>query len=411
MALLRVATVAVGAATALGATFLPLSTGLNGNGGLAIETIGNGLVYFGGQFSTAGGVTVNGIAAWDPVAQTWNALQPGPGVQTFDVRALSFNASTLILGGGFSTISGTTIPANLVGEYDVSTGTWHSIGNVDTGNTGGFVRAVQFTAPFLNRIFAGGLFTGATGAPNATNIAQYDGVAWSEVGAGLDNEVHCITLTTSGVAVGGSFSNTADNGVNLNHVGFWTGTLWVALSDGTARGTDGPVHAIIEAPTASGVGTEIYVAGDFFNAGNTPATSIARYNVGLGVWSTVGTGINSFGFINTMALTASKSHLYVGGSFNTAGGNTSHNLAVWDIVAQTWSAVVATNGEGTSAEVKAIAFLGQDPVPDWALLPGRHAERAVCSCPVQRYRISHALCEPLALLIRFHHGSPDADGA
>src|SRR6516164_7607310 len=49
----------------------PLDTGLNGQvNAVAVASYAGSVVYAGGQFTTAGGVTVNRIAMWD--GSTWN---------------------------------------------------------------------------------------------------------------------------------------------------------------------------------------------------------------------------------------------------------------------------------------------------------------------------------------------------
>jgi hypothetical protein len=69
-------------------------------------------VYAGGDFTTAGGVTANGIARWN--GTSWSAL--GSGVDT-DVQSLAFAPNgDLYAGGYFSTAGGE--PADFIARWD-----------------------------------------------------------------------------------------------------------------------------------------------------------------------------------------------------------------------------------------------------------------------------------------------------
>ena len=87
----------------------------------------------------------------------------------------------------------------------------------------------------------------------------------------------------------------------------------------------------------------LYVAGGFDSAGGKPARNIAMWNDST--WSTLGSGINSFG-VN--CLTGYNGNLYAGGNFDSAGGKPANNIAMWD--GSTWSAV----GNGPNGPVQAL---------------------------------------------------------
>ncbi len=80
-----------------GTEWSALGTGLNGSA-LAIVVSGSD-VYVGGQFSTAGGVTVNQIARWN--GTLWSALGSGT-TSGQDVNALALIGTDLYAGGGLS---------------------------------------------------------------------------------------------------------------------------------------------------------------------------------------------------------------------------------------------------------------------------------------------------------------------
>ncbi|HYF66166.1 MAG TPA: hypothetical protein VD886_25280, partial [Herpetosiphonaceae bacterium] len=77
----------------------------------AVAAGGNGSVYVGGTFTTAGGVTVNRIARWD--GSSWSAL--GGGMNLF-VYALAVGSDgSLYASGNFTTADGVT--ANRVARW------------------------------------------------------------------------------------------------------------------------------------------------------------------------------------------------------------------------------------------------------------------------------------------------------
>ncbi|HEY9049782.1 MAG TPA: hypothetical protein VIN08_27980 [Ohtaekwangia sp.] len=89
---------------------------------------------------------------------------------------------------------------------------------------------------------------------------------------------------------------------------------------------------------------ELYVAGEFTEAGKQPAESIARWNGSA--WHAVGTGLPN----NVFALTEYKGELYAGGTFSTdAADNKKENLFRWD--GKQWTGVAIFNGAITSLAV------------------------------------------------------------
>ena len=112
---------------------------------------------------------------------------------------------------------------------------------------------------------------------------------------------------------------------------YWSGVF-------AANGTNGRVFAL----AADGQGN-LYVGGEFTEAGGLPAKNVARWNNG---WSALGEGIN--GPVNALAID-SNGTVYAGGNFTDAGSVIAANIAAWNGTA--WS----TLGGGTSARVEALA--------------------------------------------------------
>ena len=148
----------------------------------ALAVDASGILYAGGGFTTAGGITVTSIAKWD--GASWSALGSGVG-GIVSVHALALDASgTLYAGGSFTTAGGVTV--NRIAKWDGSS--WSALGS---GVEGG----VSFLGPWeplvrtlaldaSGTLYAGGDFTKAGGI-TAYGIAKWNGRRWSPLGLGL----------------------------------------------------------------------------------------------------------------------------------------------------------------------------------------------------------------------------------
>lgn len=235
-------------------------------------------LYVGGQFTTAGGETVNRIARWDGAG--WAPL--GSGVHG-------------------------TVPPVVVTALAV----------FDDGVGGG---------PAL---YAGGQFTSA-GDATVNGIAKWNGSTWSALGTGVDGHVSALAVFDDGTGggsalyVGGEFN--VAGGVLAHRIAKWNGREWSALGDGM----NASVSALAVFDDGSGGGPALYAAGVFTMSGATPLNRVARWNGST--WSAVGPGFNSV----TNALVVhddglgSGPSLYAGGQFNATGGNQVNRIARWD---------------------------------------------------------------------------------
>ncbi|MEH6679300.1 MAG: PQQ-dependent sugar dehydrogenase [Sediminicola sp.] len=214
-------------------------------------------------------------------------------------------------------------------------GTWANLGN----GTNGVVEAIA--AGSDGRMYVGGQFNNA-GGNSVRNLATYhpnDG--WASFGSGTNGKVNAIAVAPGGnVYVGGEF--TEINGVSVSNIAVWNGSNWAAMGSGT----DGPVAKI----GIDGNGT-VFAGGAFMNAGGTRSNNIARWNGTT--WSALTDAATSTAGTNNeiRAIAFDENNvLYVGGNFDTAGGNSAARIARWN--GSNWSGL----GSGTSGFVQAIAI-------------------------------------------------------
>jgi hypothetical protein len=203
------------------ADWVSLGSGMNGNV-RALAVIGTDL-YAGGYFTTAGGVTANGIAKWNGLA--WSALGSGMSDylsgQSGCVNALAVSGTDLYAGGDFTSAGG--VPANYVAKWDGSA--WSALGSGVSGGLG----AVWALAVSGTNLYATGYFTNAGGVP-ANHIAKWDGSAWSALGSGLDQPAYALAVSGTNLYAG------------AGGVAEWNGNAWSAFG-GSWIGVGPPPYA------------------------------------------------------------------------------------------------------------------------------------------------------------------------
>ncbi|MCP4895549.1 MAG: hypothetical protein GY906_01130, partial [bacterium] len=262
-----------------GASWSPL-TGPSGTGAsssvssLAVFDDGNGeALYVGGSFITAGGLTVNRIAKWD--GASWSPLTGPSGTgASSSVSSLAVfddgNGEALYAGGSFTTAGGVTV--NGVGKWDGAS--WSALtGPAGTGVSTSVSSLAVFDDGNGEALYAGGGFTTAGGV-TVNNIAKWDGASWSALtgptGTGVSNLVLALTVHDDGdgeaLYVGGDF--TSAGYMWVGNIAKWDGVSWSALSSGL----NNRVYAL--AAFDDGSGEALYAGGSFTEAG---ASHIAKW--------------------------------------------------------------------------------------------------------------------------------------
>ena len=331
---------------------------------------GTDLYVGGYFFSSGNGSQVfNNVARYSTTGNQWYALSTGAYIGTTGpVYALvhSTVGYGLYVAGEFATAG--ELQAHNVVMWSTSGGGWSVLGVGTSNGTNGAVLDLGMTAN--GYLYVAGIFDVAgrvltNGGVPANNAARWYGGIWSALGTGLGinggvtsvNAVLVVTIGgTTSVYVGGAFLSVGN--LPANNIARWDGTSWSTLGSGVNNGVIGIVLAL-----ARGPGSEIYVGGVFNQAGSIGVHNVARWSSGSG-WSNMNGGVTG-GSVRALAYNNYDLNLYVGGFFTQAGGSVSvNNIARWNSGggSNSWSALRqgTTQSNGVDGVVTTIAIRDAD---------------------------------------------------
>lgn len=270
-----------------------------------------------------------------------------PGMSFSQVNALLTHEGDLYAAGWVSEAGG--LPISNIARWDGRR--WHPLGS-------GVQGTVYALAWFEGELYVAGRIDRAGGVL-ANGIARWDGTAWNLVGDGMigafgDPMVHALVVFQGALYAGGDFKQAGD--VEVNGLARWDGTAWSSVGDvlSGSYGDAGEIYAL------AADATTLYAGGQFSQIGGAEARSVAAWNGTA--WSALGGGALDDDLVPTVrALALRGDHLYIGGSFERAGGRTVRNLAAWHRATQTWAGFgQGIRGEFSDGEVRAILPLGDD---------------------------------------------------
>jgi uncharacterized delta-60 repeat protein len=300
-----------------------LGTGFNGTiRAIAIQS--DGKILAGGEFSTLNGVTVPSDLIRlnaDGTLDTAFNNNLGTGFDGF-TRAIAVQSDGKILaGGGFTTLNGVTVPADLIRLNSDGTLDTTFNNNLGTGFVGSiFAIAVQSDG----KILAGGGFTTLNGVAVSLDLVRLnsngtlDTAFNTNLGAGSSGSVLALAVQSDGkILAGGGFTQFNGNGVDdlvrLNS----DGTLDTTFNTNLGAGFNGTIDAL--AVQSDG---KLLVGGNFTTLnGVTVPADLVRLNsdgtLDTSFNNNLGTGFD--GTIYAIAI-QSDGKILVGGGFSTLNG-------------------------------------------------------------------------------------------
>lgn len=241
------------------------------------------------------------------------------------VQAVVRAGDTIYIGGHFDRVGPRTGPGvelALDGSQNSGLPEISGAGPSSTVGSGGGLSAVA--ADGSGGWYIGGLFTHVGGVPR-TNLAHIlaDHSVDPNFNPYVNDAVHTLAVSGSTVYVAGLF--TSIGGQARNKIAALNG------ADGSVTAFNPNANAGVEALAISSDGSIIYVGGRFNVIGGLPRLAIAALNAADGSATltfdpnATGTAGGGAGVVDALAISGST--LYVGGSFNTIGGEPRNNIA------------------------------------------------------------------------------------
>ncbi len=273
-----------------GFDWLPLGPGLNGTvcalTSADVDQNGTAELYAGGTFSAAGALAVAGVARWN--GTTWAPL-PGSG----GLSPVSPQSPVSVTGIAAANLTGSSAPEIYVaGSFQVSGAVGFARWNGTTwGTVPGVSGAGQVTAMHLVRsgstdvLYVALQLPVPVGNPPSVQVLRKIGTSggFSPVGPQVFGTVNAIEVMGSGpnptVFIGGTGLSEFPGIPQANILRIDVGP-WMPL----AQGCDGPVRAI--RAYDDGDGLALFVGGSFDNAGGIPCSRVARWDSSAG-WSSI----------------------------------------------------------------------------------------------------------------------------
>lgn len=186
---------------------------------------------------------------------------------------------------------------------------------------------------FGDKLFIGGWFTGFVGNDYIAYIdsGDYPSPFPKKPGDGLDGSVYCFAVYNNELYAGGAFSNSGTTAVS--NIAKWNGSAWSAVG----TGVNSTVYSM------EVYNNELVVGGIFTDAGGVAVNNIAKWNNNTSSWSTLGDGLTKSFSASVRACKVYGSKLYAGGAFDMSDTISLSNLAMWDGIK--WSSAgTGTNG-------------------------------------------------------------------
>jgi hypothetical protein len=292
---------------------------------------GEGGWYIAGDFTAVGGAPRNSLAhiLADGSLAPW-----APRVSDHHIHPIAVEHGIVYMGGLFDSLGGQ--PRHRLGAVDATTGEVTPWDPNPSGSVLSYVGGPDVLALVVrgDTIFVGGNFTQIGGQPRGglAAVDAYTGQAFSWNPGSADDYVKALALWNNTLFVGGEFAQFGGQARSL-----------VAAVDVTT-GTVTPWNPSVTGPQSNYVvgpyvqtllvrDNTVYVGGRFDTVGGQPRSALAAVDAATGAvrdWRPDAIYHYSFPWPYVWALAARGDTLYVGGSFDAIGGSEHRYLAAVD---------------------------------------------------------------------------------
>lgn len=305
----------------------------------------NNLLYVGGTFFRAGGQQTGFLAMFNSTSQAWAG---GGGISGDWLRDMTIR-------GGHLFVCGRINGLNQVLDRNLVTGQWSSL-NVGAG----FNTAPLSLAASDSRIYVGGNFSTIDG--NGVRFtAQFNrqNLTWSSLSPSGDDEVNQIINTINvgpdALYFGGRLTTTKSGSVNAIAQFSLQNQQWTPLGTGKAPAVN------YWAEAAAVDGDLFYVAGHFNETGGGSARGLVRYNSATGAWSSLSNAVELSAHSRIDALAIHGGDPIVAGTFSEAGGTPLRFIGRFDQATNAWESLGDGPENGVNlGGVEAIKVQGDD---------------------------------------------------
>jgi uncharacterized delta-60 repeat protein len=292
-----------------------IGTGFNGNV-ISIAVQSDNKILVGGTFTTYSGTTSNYIVRLNSDGTIDDTFSIGTGFNDLVTSIIVQSDNKILVGGNFTTYSGETSSRIIRLNSDGSVDNSFSVG------TGFNNLTISIAVQSDNKILVGGLFTTYSGVTSNYIVRlNSDGSiddAFS-IGTGFDNNVNDIKIQSDNkILVGGNFTTysgvTSNRIIRLNS----DGTIDNTFSIGTGFGSY-VNHIAIQSDN------KILVGGNFTTYSGVTSNGVIRLNSDGSIDNTfsIGTGFNNTVFDIAVQ---SDNKIVVGGKFTTYSGESLNRI-------------------------------------------------------------------------------------
>jgi hypothetical protein len=293
------------------------------------------MLYAIGQFTSAGGAAgTSNLARW--TGSAWEGV--GGGLIDQYANCLATFQGDLYAGGYFNSAGGVPGTEKLA-RWDGSQ--WNSVNAQSSSFLNSIWDLLVYDDGSGEKLFVAGNYVEIGGPGGPSHLATFDGTTYAPVGATIAGAVPLIVLDLAvadlgngpRLFAGGRFLEIG--GVAARNIAMWDGSAWHPLGLGISQ-PSGFAQVLTMVEFDDGNGPALYVGGGFQTAGGNPAVRVARWDGSE--WSAVGAGFGGLVYELTVFDDGSGPALYAMGAFNLANSGIDR-IAKWNGVS--WEQVGA----------------------------------------------------------------------